>query len=79
MSESMVLDAILRDIRAKCLDCMGGHRSMVAACDCAGCALHKYRLTRREMDTIVTAPGTDEPVGEQIDMEIMIHGEGKTA
>ena len=72
MSESMVLDAILRDIRAKCLDCMGGHRSMVAACDCVGCALHKYRLTRREMESIVTAPGTGETIGRQVDMETLI-------
>ena len=72
MSESMVLDAILRDIRAKCLDCMGGSRNAVAACDDAGCALHRYRLSRRETETLVVEPGADRPVGVQIDMMTMI-------
>lgn len=71
MSESMILDALLRDIRAKCLDCMGGSRNAVAACDCAGCSLHRHRMSRREMDTLVVAPGADRPVGVQLDMTRM--------
>lgn len=74
MSESMVLDALMRDIRAKCLDCMGGSRNAVAACDCVGCSLHRHRMSRREMDTLVVEPGADRPVGVQIDMMAMIKG-----
>ena len=79
MSESMVLDTILRDIRAKCLDCMGGHRNAVAACKDAGCPLHRYRMTRREMESVVLEHGTDEPIGVQMDMETMIARNAATA
>lgn len=71
MSESMILDALLRDIRAKCLDCMGGSRTAVAACDCTGCSLHRHRMSRRERETLVVAPGADRPVGVQMDMMAM--------
>lgn len=33
----------LRAIRAKCLDCCGGSRKMVAACRAPDCALYPFR------------------------------------
>jgi len=77
MSESMVLDAILKDIRAKCLDCMGGHRSMVETCGCDSCPLHKHRMRRQEEPVIDRRTGA--VVGRQMDMETMIKSQEKTA
>ena len=34
---------LLAAIRAKCLDCCGGSRSLVAACRSPECALYPYR------------------------------------
>lgn len=37
-------EALLRDIRAHCLDCMGGSREQVAKCNCTRCSLHPHRM-----------------------------------
>ena len=41
-------EALLRDIRAHCLDCMGGSREQVAKCNCTRCSLHPYRMGAEE-------------------------------
>lgn len=43
------LDECLRAIQRKCLDCCGGSREEVSACDLATCALYPYRLGERQV------------------------------
>lgn len=38
------MSAILKAIRAKCLDCCGGHAAEVRECHLTGCTLHPYRM-----------------------------------
>ena len=40
--------ALLRAIRAHCLDCMGGSREQVAKCNCTRCTLHPHRMGAEE-------------------------------
>lgn len=42
------LEECLRAIQRKCLDCCGGSREEVAACDLSSCALYLYRLGERQ-------------------------------
>lgn len=37
----------MRSIRARCLDCVGGHRSVIHECGIPDCPLHIYRAGRR--------------------------------
>lgn len=38
------MSAILKAIRAKCLDCCGGQAVEVRECHLTGCTLHPYRM-----------------------------------
>jgi hypothetical protein len=38
------MSRILKDIRAKCLDCCGGYPSEVRECGITRCTLHPYRM-----------------------------------
>lgn len=40
--------ALLKAIRARCLDCMGGNREQVARCNCVRCSLHPHRMGAEE-------------------------------
>lgn len=73
-NESAQLDAALRAIRAKCLDCMGGSRALVAGCDDRRCPLHGLRISQRDAAETVIEPGADAPIGEQVDVEQLIGG-----
>ena len=44
MSKPITVEKLLLDIRAHCLDCMGGQRSVVARCNSEKCRLWPYRL-----------------------------------
>lgn len=44
MNRQPTPNEILADIRAHCLDCMGGSRKMVRQCTSAKCHLWKYRM-----------------------------------
>lgn len=37
----------LKAIRAKCLDCCGGSKHEVKACEILDCSLHSYRFGKR--------------------------------
>lgn len=73
-NESAQLDAALRAIRAKCLDCVGGSRALVASCEDLRCPLHGLRISRREAAETVIEPGADAPIGIQLDAEYLING-----
>lgn len=36
--------ALVKAIRAKCVDCSGGSRCAVAECQLTSCALHRFRM-----------------------------------
>lgn len=40
--------ALLKAIRAHCLDCMGGSREQVAKCNCTRCTLRPHRMGAEE-------------------------------
>lgn len=73
-NESAQLDAALRAIRSKCLDCVGGSRALVASCEDQRCPLHGLRISRREAAETVILPGADAPIGVQMDAEQLIKG-----
>lgn len=50
-------EALLRDIRAHCLDCMGGSREQVAKCNCNRCSLHQHRMGAEEASRYHEARG----------------------
>ena len=43
-TKPITAEALLRDIRAHCVDCMGGQRGMVAFCTSTKCRLWPHRL-----------------------------------
>ena len=45
-------------IRAKCLDCCGGHASAVKLCPCEKCPLHPFRLGKNPNRAGITNEGT---------------------
>ena len=50
-------EALLRAIRAHCLDCMGGSREQVAKCNCTRCSLHPHRMGVEEASRYHEARG----------------------
>lgn len=44
MRDSMTMTSVLRAIRAKCIDCSGGHKQLVDTCHTKTCALWPYRM-----------------------------------
>lgn len=49
-TKPVTVDILLRDIRAHCVDCMGGQRGMVAFCTSTKCRLWPHRLPPEEQD-----------------------------
>ena len=57
----------LKAIRANCVECMGGQRSLVRECDLRGCPLWPYRLGKNPFITKrnLTAKDRSE-IGERL-------------
>ena len=66
-------EALLRDIRAHCLDCMGGSRDQVAKCNCTRCRLHPHRMGAEE------AGRYHEAKGERRGLQLSLLDGGATA
>ena len=68
-TKPITVDALLRDIRAHCVDCMGGQRGMVAFCTCTKCRLWPHRLPPEESGRNYKIDAGDvELVGRQLSM-----------
>ena len=68
----VTVDLLLRDIRAHCVDCMGGQKSMVAFCTSERCRLWPHRLPPDEAgrDYLIDRGGA-ELQGRQLSMTDM--------
>lgn len=66
-------EALLRAIRAHCLDCMGGSREQVAKCNCTRCSLHPHRMGAEE------AGRYHETKGERQGLQLSLLDGGATA
>lgn len=61
-TKTITVDALLRDIRAHCVDCMGGQRGMVAHCTSTKCRLWPWRLPPDEAGRDYLIDGSAEPL-----------------
>ena len=71
-TKPVTMDLLFRDIRAHCVDCMGGHRSMVAFCNSTKCRLWPHRLPPDEQGRDYLIDGGEELVGRKMGMEEVI-------
>ena len=67
-TKPITVDVLLRDIRAHCVDCMGGQRGMVAFCTSTKCRLWPHRLPPDEAGRDYRIAGDDDLVGRQFSM-----------
>ena len=69
-TKPITADILLRDIRAHCVDCMGGQRVMVAFCTSKKCRLWPHRLAADEInrDDELPTDGDVERMGRQMSM-----------
>ena len=70
-AKQVTVDVLLRDIRAHCVDCMGGQRGMVAFCTSTKCRLWPHRLPPEEQhrDYAIPDDGGVQRAGRQMSME----------
>ena len=70
-TKPITAEALLRDIRAHCVDCMGGQRGMVAFCTSTKCRLWPHRLPPDEAGRDYALPGAGDVqrAGRQMSME----------
>lgn len=61
-------EALLRDIRAHCVDCMGGQRGMVAFCTSEKCRLWPWRNEGLPLRRAAPPPLTGEACEQQLSM-----------
>lgn len=70
-------DVLLRDIRAHCRDCMGGHSRLVALCSCRSCSLWAHRLGKETPQALRAgspargSSGKPEEQDGQLTLEVM--------
>lgn len=67
-TKPITAEALLRDIRAHCVDCMGGQRGMVAFCTSEKCRLWPHRLPTEEQERVYRVSGAEELAGLQLSM-----------
>ena len=67
-TKPITVEALLRDIRAHCVDCMGGQRGMVAFCTSEKCRLWPHRLPAEEQERVYRVAGAEELAGLQLSM-----------
>ena len=67
-TKPITAEALLRDIHAHCVDCMGGQRGMVAFCTCTKCRLWPHRLPTEEQERVYRVAGAEELAGLQLSM-----------